>query len=332
MGNGNFEKLKEVVSEGWGIELFKLKSVRSAYEAHTSAGLMSLKQTRKKTENLKFIKEAQVYLAQQGFKNMAPLVSSKSGVPYFKLKNDVFILTPWIEGREPSYKSISDIQMVAYMLAEMHCKSKGFLKYPADKAKYGKWPQKLQKKERELKLFVELAGGAKEKFDMLFLEHADWLMTRTREACQLLEGPEFNILVENAKKTGYLCHGDTAVRNCVVKNDETVFIDFDSMSQDLPVIDLWRLLRRSLRRNKWSIKFVNGVLEAYEINRKLSREEKVVLSALLTFPEKAWRLAHRYYEKKSSSKSPREEQYEDLKNFLADREEMNKFAINCLGG
>lgn len=327
MDKEKFEKFQHILQAGWGLQLYDYSNVRAAYKVQTSNGIMSLKRTREKLERLSFIKHAQNYLQQNGFCNMSPLLLTLEGEPFYRENKNTYILTPWIDGIEPSYKSVSHIQMIAFNLADMHNKSVGFKTSNTKvKAKYDKWTKKIAKREREFKLYKDLASTGNEKFDQIFLQHADWLITRTQIAAAALNGNAYKHLVKDSR-VGYLCHGDTAVRNCVIKDNEIIFIDFDSMSQDLPVIDLWRLLRRALRRNKWSPDFVNAVIVAYEQNRKLTKEEKEVLLALLTFPERAWRIAHRYYEKKNRSDWSAEGYCKDLVNFIADRDNMDIFTL-----
>lgn len=330
MEDERFANLTSILQDGWNLKLNEFIEIRGAYKVITSDGVKSLKISGEKSEKINFIYDAQCYLYENGFHNMAPLIKTSSGTPFYKHKKEVYILTPWIEGSEPSYKNITHLQMTAFTLAEMHCKSMGFNKRNEKyQGKYGKWPKKLAEKQKELVMYKKLAENGDQEFDRLFLEHSDWLISRTQQAIRLLNEASYKKLVSDAKSNnGYLCHGDTAVRNFILKENEIYFIDFDSMAHDLPVVDLWRLLRRTLRRNKWSADFINAVIAAYEQNRKLSREEKEVLFALLTFPERAWRIAHKYYEKRKESDWSAEKHFKKLRKFVRDREAMNGLTLD----
>lgn len=326
-----FAHFEEVLITGWGLELFEVFPVRAAYKVNTSGGPMCLKRSRQKTEKLIFIKEAQNYLSARGFANMSCLVDSLNGMPYTKNKKEIYTLSPWVAGNEPSYTNLTHLQMTAYFLAEMHCKSKGFISQNRVREKYRKWPKKIAKKEKELILYEELARSGKRSFDKMFLNHYEWILERTQKAYKLLDGNAYNMVCEDAKQ-GYLCHGDTAMGNLIIQGNDALFIDFDSMALDLPVVDLWRLLRRSLRRNKWSPDFIHAIIKAYEEQRKLSSEEKEILLALLIFPEKAWRFAHEYYEKKEKEGWSSRACTRGMQEFLKDRTEMDALSIGCLGG
>ena len=321
-----FACFEKVLKTGWGLDLYEVFPARAAYKVNTSGGSMCLKRFRARTEKLTFIKEAQNYLSARGFRNMSCLVNALDGEAYTRMGKELYILSPWVHGDEPSYTNLTHLQMAAYFLGEMHCKSKGFTTFNKVREKYSKWPKKIAKKEKELVLYEELARLGKRTFDKIFLENYEWLIARTQKAYTLLNSSAYNKVCEDAKQ-GYLCHGDTAMGNLIIYADEAVFIDFDAMALDLPVVDLWRLLRRSLRRNKWSPDFIHAIIKAYEEQRKLSPEEKEILLALLIFPEKAWRFAHEYYEKKEKQGWSVKTCTLGMQEFLQDRAEMDALSI-----
>lgn len=60
------------------------------------------------------------------------------------------------------------------------------------------------------------------------------------------------------------------------------------------MVDLANYLRKILEKNSWSTDMGKHILEAYEKQRKLCKEEKQLLHVLLLFPEKFWKVSNHY--------------------------------------
>lgn len=298
-------ELERLLRTEWGLTVKKLAPVRSAWKVEAEEGVFALKKSRSQPERLQLLPAAQQHLLDQGFSTFARLVPTRGGRWLVEVEGNAYLLTTWVYGDEPSYYRQRDLLAVSRALGRFHRYSGTF---PAErvgwgKDKLGKWPRKLRKKAEELEQLLARARqeGTRDLFSIILLTRQEWLTAMAREAVAALERSCYRELVAAYQKQGLapLCHGDTAMRNFLLRLNggmtEVWLIDFDSLAVDLPVIDLWRLLRRSLRRNHWSAPLTFAMLRHYHQERRLSQEEVEVLTALLTFPEKEWRLARAYY-------------------------------------
>lgn len=286
--------------ERWGLEVLTKELVRDVYRVHTPAGDFCLKKVKEKPAKLQFIAEVHRQLKQKQFTRMAGFIPTLDGEKYLDLGGEKYILTPWLSGEEPSYLNSRQMAAAARALAEFH-QATADLTLNANegaKIKLDKWEKKLKRQLIELVDFCSQAESSSrpDEFDLLLREHGSWLGQQALAACQLLTASPYSVLVQQYQGKLPICHGDTAARNFLIDSQGAAWmIDFDSMAVDLPVVDLWRLVRRTLRKNEWKVESAENILLAYRQVRPLTREELQVLHAFLHFPERPWRMAKRYY-------------------------------------
>jgi len=317
----------------WELKPEKIKKIRDVYQVKTAQGYKCLKLVNEKEEKLSFIASALEHLAAKGFTKMAGLVSTREGRPYLVTSGESWVVTPWIDGYEPKYPKGEEMAQAATTLAEFHKAADGYR--PPEgcnpKNKLGKWIKKLESKAADLDHYRRMLDGKAElsSFDKEFLGKAEWLCQKTRESIHSLRKSAYTRLCKSYnRRRGYpLCHGDTAARNFIMTKDgEAYLIDFDSLAIDLRVLDLWRLLRRTLRKGKWDAALANQVLNSYNQVYPLTKEELKILYALLLFPEKPWRVAKEYYEKEGIKKDwDARGLTEDLRFYLGQQQDYENF-------
>ena len=70
------------------------------------------------------------------------------------------------------------------------------------------------------------------------------------------------------------------------------------------MLDLAAYLKRYMKKTEGDQDGVVGILEAYQKNKPLEEGEKVLLQALVIYPEKFLRLINEYYNKRRACVSP----------------------------
>lgn len=291
----------EPLLDHWGLKPLAVNTVRDVYRVQTVKGVFCFKEVKEKAGKLQFIAQVFRHLEANGFHRLAAFRPTVQGESYIQEKGIYYIVTPWLEGEEPDYQNRDQMGAAASTLAEFHLAVQGFVPQGDTevKVKIGKWNKKLKKQLIEMVDYCSRAENNKEVggFDQIIRVHSSWLGQQALAACQLLGSSPYDQLVRQYEGKLPICHGDTAARNFLIDGQNQAWmIDFDSMAVDLPVVDLWRLLRRTLRKGEWRMQEAANILEQYSQVRPLSKQELQVLHALLHFPERPWRLAKRYYE------------------------------------
>ena len=73
------------------------------------------------------------------------------------------------------------------------------------------------------------------------------MMKKASDSRRLLLSSEYPRLEEEARKVGSFIHYDVAARNFIIQDGKAYLIDFDYCARDLPLVDLMRLMKRSLK-------------------------------------------------------------------------------------
>jgi spore coat protein I len=126
-------------------------------------------------------------------------------------------------------------------------------------------------------------------------------MSKARESHDRLLYSSYPTLISRAKEAGAFIHYDVAARNFIIKEHRAYLIDFDYCCCDLPLTDLTRLWKRSFKQGENYTSRIEAIIKGYRQHRTIRKEEFDVLYALLLFPQKHWRIAHRYFTDKQKN-------------------------------
>ena len=94
---------------------------------------------------------------------------------------------------------------------------------------------------------------------------------------------------------GCLCHGDFQHHNALIKDGEVYFINFEKYVLDDPMRDVSLFFRKIMEKNSWRQETGELVLESYQKQKALSREDRLQLYYRLSYPEKFWKIVNFYY-------------------------------------
>ena len=109
------------------------------------------------------------------------------------------------------------------------------------------------------------------------------------------DAPGMNAAVRAVVRTA-IAYGCQVILN----RKYTAVVNFDKMHYDIQVKDLYQFLRKVLEKNNWDSSLGTMIMDTYLSVRTLSEEERRVLYAMLTFPEKFWKISNRYYNSRKS--------------------------------
>jgi CotS family spore coat protein len=303
--------LDEVVAivAHWGIRPVNVQEVRAVYKITGTMGSVALKPAGQDPDHIRMVNEVCEHLASRGFRKTAPLLPTLNDEPFTAWGDRLFVLTPWREGSEPDYRTPGDIAKCVPTLAAFHEAGEGIKPVESSiSSKIGKWPKKLRHKADEIEECVALAQANPDptEFDKLVIELGPRFAVHTRLAAENLMRTNYTARCEWGKTARPLCHGDASERNFILGDDGVCYlIDLDSVEIDLPEVDLWRLLRRTLRRVSWDLGICREIIGAYSSVSPLERSSLATILSLLEFPEKAAWLMRRYYGMKGDDEGTR---------------------------
>ena len=90
-------------------------------------------------------------------------------------------------------------------------------------------------------------------------------------------------------------------------------INIQKLNYSLQIQDLYDFLRKVMEKNNWDLKLGKNIINEYSEIKPITVREYEVLKALLSYPEKFWKIINYYY---NSNKAWYSEKNEDkLKQF-----------------
>ncbi|KIL40950.1 hypothetical protein SD70_09940 [Gordoniibacillus kamchatkensis] len=283
----------------FGVRAKRIIQVKSGvYHLVTPAGShYCLKKMRYAPSRLRWMDRVLRRLRKRGFPAIAwRNPRGAAGHPLFALptpRSSPFILTPWIVGKQPSPASKADLKACAQALATFHIAGRKAAS-PAAGAYcvLGKWPSKLRSHEAFLQRQIRRARQNRLAMPLnkVLQKYGPELLDRAERAMGLLKGSDYKSLCRKAAANGTLCHGDSGPKNFVITSQGVYLIDFETLRIDLPVYDLYRMIRLSCKNKGWQFDTARAILDGYESVSKLRRADYDMLKAWLLFPHKAVKL------------------------------------------
>jgi len=197
----------------------------------------------------------------------------------------------------PTYREIPADQMET--LCDITCRTRpGFILYESQKRK----AELLRARQ-----FIR-KKPCKNDFDLLFLREFEAFAEQIAVADSYLDQEEYGILEEHVKKDHLYCHGDCNQHNILFGEDDIYIQNFERCRPDLQVKDLYLFVRKVCEKNKWSFAFGQACLEAYEKELPLSEKERKFLYTRFYYPEKFWKIANGYMNRRKSLPPKRQKQ------------------------
>lgn len=293
---------RETIESAYGIRINSIKPCRAGYILDADAGKKYLRQCQCSENRILFVHDAKQHLFGSGFENLDSYCVTLDGYPYIEIDSQLYLLTVFVEGRECEFGDDTDAVKASVALAAMHKAGKGFKPKPGNfiPNDLGKLPESLGKRYEEILRMRRKAERERGAFDYIYLDCVDKFAELAEESLALLEGPEYPSLVKKTLSEGSICHHDYSYQNILMKGQQTFITGFESCGEEIRVYDLVNLLRRKMRKCNWNIQKAVMLLEAYSAEEPLTRDEIVVMKAMLLFPQKFWRVANRYYNSRRS--------------------------------
>lgn len=301
--SGNLTMAHELLAH-WPLRPVEVRPYKDVFRVRTADGDFVLKPLNKTRRRARYLAGLMERLGSQPGSLTPALVRTSSGSSLVSEHHRRYwIVCHWIGGRTCEWDSLDDARLCAAALAGFHQAARGYLPGAGQRPRsyFGHWPEKLANRRAAIGRHLREARrryytGLGTSFDALVVEHGPMLLGWADQARQVLEHSAYPELCQRYQALQQVVHGDPAGRNFVVTEYGRVrIIDLETCRQDLPVIDLAKLLRRALKKFRWSPLVAEDLVRAYGA---LEPELVPILWAFLAFPTKFYRDLRRYYEER----------------------------------
>ena len=156
---------------------------------------------------------------------------------------------------------------------------------------------------KRIKRYI-VGKSKKNEFETEVLKLFPEYINQGEEALNLLEGMDMNKPNEEKHKENRkwedVYHGSFDQHSILFLNmDMGVTIsNFDKVAKGCQIVDLYHFIRKAMEKNEWDEQLGIKMIDEYTKSIDMSEDEMKLLEVMLIFPEKFWKIANQYYNKR----------------------------------
>jgi spore coat-associated protein S len=274
------------------------RSGRTTWEIETDQGVKILKQAQMNPGRMVFIAQAHLHLLEKGLP-ITPIHKTKDGAICIGAKDHSYVLYDKVEGNEMIYYDKDQLEKILLFAGKFNTASKGYIPHQISKkrSRLGKWQKLYRWKLQELEGNKQIAlSYPNDQFSLMFIEYADKMLTRGREALQSLDDSPYNDWTMEVIEDRSFCQQDFTLARLIEVDGSAYMKELHSITNDLPSRDLRILLNKVMKKmSVWDRELAIHMLSAYDSVNPLTEEKYKVLWSDLAFPHLFCSIVHKYY-------------------------------------
>ncbi|MGL6200166.1 MAG: CotS family spore coat protein [Lachnospiraceae bacterium] len=284
------------VLDQYQIEVTGTHRTRGAILCDTNLGLLLLKESKLSNKRVPMLCRLHNHLEVCGY-NMTdrPIENSEGEIISVREDGSKYMLKQWFDGRECDVRKESEIIAAVKNLARLH--EALVLSEEINDFTGADLAEECLRHNRELKKTRTFIRNKTPKgdFELVFLEHFDYMYDWAQRVVDYLEESEYQDLLEESIRQGKFVHGEYNYHNVLFIGQETATTNFEHFYVDIQAADLYYFLRKVMEKYHWNEKLGSKILNEYCKIRPMEKEERKYLAVRLAYPEKFWKSANTYY-------------------------------------
>lgn len=259
---------------------------------HTDKGLRILKKYSGSGRHIHWIVPVLDKLSSMGAVNVDAYVPNKNG-EYISTADDGtrYIVKRWYDCRDCDIKSVKDVTGAVNALATLHNQLEK-IELTDNLYEGPDIRQDMVRHNNEIfrvKKYLSKRNN-RNSFEQMALKCCDVFYA---EGAATIDG-----LSENSNASGAcrgLCHGNYNYHNVCFGTGAPVIINFEKMNVNYQMADLYNIIRKLMEKYDWDIKLGYLLIGEYDRMRRLDVSDIEMLSYMLSYPEKFWKIMNAYY-------------------------------------
>lgn len=321
------EKIEEVIRQ-YPIQLAGRRRIRGAILLEAKEGLFTLGQYKESARRLAFQENVKHCLLEAGYSYVDEGICNVNGEFLTKdSQGNRWLLKRWYHGRECNLKEENDIYRATEHLASLHnlmvCSGENTV---SEEEQDDNLEILLERHMREMKRVYNYIRGKKKRNEMeiCILNLFQRFYDQAGFAHMYIAEINYKELRERCRQQKRVYHGSYNYHNILFGEQHIITTNFEKSGIGVQIVDLYDFLRKIMEKNGWDTKQGMEILDRYQRERALTKQEAKLLYVLLLFPEKFWKQINFYYNGKKSWMSLKnydkllkiESQEEARRNFL----------------
>lgn len=295
----------EEVFRQYDIKIYNMYRARGAFVLETNQGLKLYKSFEGSKSHLEYENRIKEKLWNSGYINIDLYMKNKANEMVTEDNSgSKYIIKNWFQGEECNLRDMKDVVRTAGNLAILH----NYLEnnhFTEEELKYytqNNFSEVFEKHNRELRRVRSYVRDKKQKneFEVCFLNVFDQFYEQGEKAIHIIKESCYKALLEASMEKQSICHGNYTYHNVILLKGEIATTNFEKACVGIQVVDLYQFLRKTMEKNDWNISYAKTIIDEYNRNRNISKEEFNMLYVLLLYPEKFWKITNFYYNGKKS--------------------------------
>lgn len=279
--------------ENYEIDASRTWKGRGCVLCETNLGILILKEYTGHLDKCAFQDAVLHMIRESGFDHAETIIRNKEGnLLTGDQDGSLFILKTYFEGRECNVKDRNECALAMETLAKLHKVGKADDSLPPSGRSYTV-EEEFGKHNRELRRVRKFLKEKSQKtdFELYLMQCYDYFYQLAVQTAEEFAG----CCQEEDFPSVVICHGDYQHHNLIITDDVLNVINFEKCVPDRPVRDIYLFMRKLLEKSDWSAMVGFELLNAYEKEKKLEKEDYTQLYYRLAYPEKFWKIVNFYY-------------------------------------
>lgn len=285
-----------------------------------------LKEYKGASDRLSFIADRLIKIRENGFSEIEEIIPNKEG-NYFCTDYDrtTYIVKRYFTAKECNIREKQDCLEAIHALGRLHKAMTGIV--VGEPAKVDSLPlmYEIDKRNTELARVRKYlkSKSQKSEFELFLQTHYDYFYEKAMAVAEQLKKEDISGWCKNIEDEQSYCHGDYQYHNILMDESGCHIINFEKISPDNPVKDVYLFTRKLLEKNNWDLVLGRELLHTYNEVRPIREEDLLQLKYRFLYPEKFWKIVNYYFNSskawiscKNTEKLEAILQQEDNKNAL----------------
>ena len=287
----------EQVLEKYEPEVTDFYKGRGILICETKQGLFALKEYKGSADKAKRLFLLGEHLKAQGILCDQMIRNREDELVTRGVDGIFYTMHHWMRGRECDARNRMDVRMAAAAMAGFHraCSLKEQPQLEVLSVRRSDPAEEYIRHERELnkvRKFI-LKRKNKSEFELLYLNCFPEFYRQSRYVTESFASGRAESFAQGI--TRGVCHGDMNQHNLLFSGGKIAFIHMEHTCLGAQVADLGNFMRKILEKYEWETWIGMSMLEEYERVNPLSKDDRRELYYRLSYPEKFWKIANRYY-------------------------------------
>lgn len=271
---------------------------RGAILFESNGTVYILKEYKGALERLSFIADRLIKIKENGFDGIEEIIPNKEG-SYFCTDYDRtnYIVKRYFSARECNIREKQECVKAIQTLGRLHKAMMGIV--VGEPVKMDSFPLEYEIEKRNAELgrvrkYLK-SKGQKTEFERFLQMHYDYFYEKAIQTAEQLAAEDTASWCKEIEDMQSYCHGDYQYHNILMDDTGCQIINFEKMTQDNPVKDLYLFSRKLLEKNNWDLVLGRELLHTYNEVRTLRDEDLLQLKYRFLYPEKFWKIVNYYF-------------------------------------